>query len=70
MQHSVYSGGDNGVSVEHYRYQGGEHVWSMPLTKAVMFELVWNFVSHDINDCGMFGYFNAIQYVRLCQMMM
>ena len=27
MQHSVYSGGDNGVSVEHYRYQGGEHVW-------------------------------------------
>lgn len=27
VRHSSWSGGTNGASVEHYRYEGGEHVW-------------------------------------------
>ena len=51
VQQSVYSGGDNGVNVEHYRYQGGEHVWfDATYQGRNASELVWNFVSrYDIN---------------------
>lgn len=27
VEHSLYSGGDNGVSVEHYKIMGGDHTW-------------------------------------------
>ncbi len=51
VQQSVYSAGDNGVNVEHYRYQGGGHVWFDATYQGQnASELVWNFVSrYDIN---------------------
>ena len=43
---SVYSGGTNGVSVEHYRYDGGEHVWfSEEFNGANASQLVWDFTT-------------------------
>lgn len=50
IERSVYSGGTNGVSVEHYRYNGGEHVWfSDEFNGANASELVWDFTTrHNI----------------------
>jgi len=51
IEHYVYDQGDSSVSVEHYKYIGGEHVWfSSTFQGQNTSELVWNFVSrYDIN---------------------
>jgi polyhydroxybutyrate depolymerase len=51
IEHQVYDQGDNGVSVEHYKYIGGEHVWfSKTYQGQTTSQLIWNFVSRfDIN---------------------
>lgn len=50
IERTVYSGGRNGVSVEHYRYVGGGHVWfEEAFDGADASELVWDFLmQHDI----------------------
>ena len=49
--HYVYDKGNNSVSVEHYKYIGGDHVWFMSTFQGQnASELVWNFLSrYDIN---------------------
>ena len=51
IEHYVYDQGDNSVSVEHYKYIGGKHVWDIGTFQGQnTSELVWNFVSQfDIN---------------------
>ena len=51
IEHYVYDQGDSSVSVEHYKFIGGEHVWfSNTYQGQDASELVWNFVSrYDIN---------------------
>ena len=51
IEHSIYDQGDRSVSVEHYKFIGGEHVWfSTTFQDQDTSELVWNFVSrYDIN---------------------
>jgi len=51
IEHSVYNQGDSLVSVEHYKYIGGDHVWfSATFQGQNTSELIWNFVSrYDIN---------------------
>jgi polyhydroxybutyrate depolymerase len=51
IEHYVYDQGDSLVSVEHYKYIGGGHVWfSTTFQGQNTSELVWNFVSrYDIN---------------------
>ena len=51
IEHYAYDQGDSSVSVEHYKYIGGEHVWfSSTFQGNNTSELVWNFVSsYDIN---------------------
>ena len=51
IEHYVYDQGDNSVSVEHYKFIGGEHVWfSATFQDQNTSELVWDFVSrYDIN---------------------
>jgi len=51
IAHYVYDQGDSSVSVEHYKFIGGEHVWfSNTYQGQDASELVWNFVSrYDIN---------------------
>ena len=51
IEHYVYDQGDNSVSVEHYKYIGGKHVWDIGTFQGQnTSELVWNFVSrYDIN---------------------
>ena len=51
IEHYVYDQGDSLVSVEHYKYIGGEHVWfSTTFQGQNTSKLVWNFVSrYDIN---------------------
>jgi polyhydroxybutyrate depolymerase len=51
IEHYVYDQGDSSVSVEHYKYIGGDHVWfSATFQGQNTSELVWNFVSrYDIN---------------------
>lgn len=51
IEHYVYDQGDSSVSVEHYKFIGGEHVWfSTTFQDLSTSELVWNFVSrYDIN---------------------
>jgi len=51
IEHYVYDQGVSLVSVEHYKYIGGEHVWfSANFQGQNTSELVWNFVSrYDIN---------------------
>jgi polyhydroxybutyrate depolymerase len=51
IEHYVYGQGDSSVSVEHYKYIGGDHVWVNATFQAQnTSELVWNFVSQfDIN---------------------
>ena len=51
IEHYVYDQGDSLVSVEHYKYIGGDHVWfSATFQGQNTSELIWNFVSrYDIN---------------------
>ena len=50
IERYVYDQGDSSVSVEHYKFIGGEHVWfSATFQDQNTSELVWNFVSrYDI----------------------
>jgi polyhydroxybutyrate depolymerase len=50
IERSTYSGGTNGVSVVHYRYQEGQHVWfSEEYEGDNASALVWNFTTrHNI----------------------
>ncbi len=44
IEHFVYDNGDNMVSVEHYKYSGGEHVWfEKKFNGQTTTELVWKF---------------------------
>lgn len=51
IEHYVYDQGDSLVSVEHYKYIGGYHVWfNSTFQSQTTSELVWSFVSrYDIN---------------------
>ena len=51
IEHYVYDQGDSLVSVEHYKYIGGDHVWfNSTFQGQNTSELVWNLVSRfDIN---------------------
>ena len=51
IEHYVYGQGDNSVSVEHYKYIGGYHVWfNEPYQGQNASNLVWSFMSkYDIN---------------------
>ena len=51
IEHYVYDQGDSSVSVEHYKFTGGDHVWfSATYQGQNTSELVWSFVSrYDIN---------------------
>ena len=51
IERYVYAQGDSSVSVEHYKFIGGDHVWfSATYQGQSTSELVWNFVSrYDIN---------------------
>jgi len=51
IEHYVYDQGDSLVSVVHYKYIGGDHVWyNSTFQGQNASELVWNFVSrYDIN---------------------
>ncbi|WP_435261835.1 extracellular catalytic domain type 1 short-chain-length polyhydroxyalkanoate depolymerase [Tenacibaculum sp. nBUS_03] len=51
IEHAVYDQGDKLVSVEHYKYIGGSHVWfNSTFQGRNTSELVWDFVSrYDIN---------------------
>jgi len=51
IEHYVYNQLDSSVSVEHYKYIGGDHVWfSETYEGQSTSEIVWNFVSrYDIN---------------------
>ncbi|MGB4742766.1 MAG: PHB depolymerase family esterase [Flavobacteriaceae bacterium] len=51
IEHYVYDQGDSLVSVEHYKYIGGDHVWFNSTFQGQNTSgLVWNFVSRfDIN---------------------
>ncbi len=51
VEHYVYDQGKNSVSVEHYKYIGGDHTWFEATYQGQSTsELIWNFVSrYDIN---------------------
>ena len=51
IEHYVYADGDSSVSVEHYKYNGGGHVWfSSTYQGSDASQLVWDFVSrYDVN---------------------
>ena len=51
IEHYLYNQGDSSVSVEHYKYIGGGHVWfSETYQGHNASELIWDFVSrYDIN---------------------
>jgi polyhydroxybutyrate depolymerase len=51
IEHYIYDQGDTSVSVEHYKFIGGDHVWfSTTYEGQSTSDLVWNFVSrYDIN---------------------
>ena len=51
IERYVYDLGDNSVSVENYKYIGGDHVWfSSTFRGQNTSELIWNFMSrYDIN---------------------
>ena len=52
IQRTLYSGGDNGTVVDHYRLEGGEHVWhSDDFGGSDLNTLVWDFVSaHSLGE--------------------
>ena len=46
IEHTLYSGGENDSAVEHYRIEGGEHVWfSDDFGGSDLNTLIWNFLS-------------------------
>ena len=46
IEHTLYAGGDSGVSVEHYRVDGGDHVWfSDDFGGEGLTTRVWDFLS-------------------------
>lgn len=46
VEHHVYAAGESGVSVEHYKVIGGEHVWfDMTLNDQDTGELIWSYLS-------------------------
>jgi polyhydroxybutyrate depolymerase len=51
IDHFVWANGTNGVSIEHYRYNQGEHVWfEETFNGSNASDLVWEFLRrHDIN---------------------
>ena len=51
IENYIYGQGDRSVSVEHYKYIGGDHVWFNSTFQGYSTsELVWNFISRfDIN---------------------
>lgn len=51
IEHQLYTDGDNGVAVSHYKINGGDHVWfDINFQGASSEELIWNFVSdYDVN---------------------
>lgn len=51
IEHHTYGQGDNNVSVEHYKYIDGNHVWfESTYQDQNASQLIWNFVSkYDIN---------------------
>ncbi len=51
IEQSIYTDGDEGVSIEHYKVIGGGHVWfDMDYEGANTNQLIWNFVSrYDVN---------------------
>jgi polyhydroxybutyrate depolymerase len=51
VEHYIYDEGDNNVSVEHYKYIGGNHTWFRTTYQGnTTAQLIWNFVSrYDIN---------------------
>lgn len=51
IEYFAYGQGDRSVSVEHYKYNGGDHVWfSTTFQSQNTSELIWNFMSrYDIN---------------------
>ena len=51
IEQYVYDQGDNSVSVEHYKYIGGEHTWFNETYQGQnASKLVWDFMSrYDIN---------------------
>ncbi len=51
IEHSLYDMGNQNVSVEHYKYIGGGHVWfSETYQGQNTSEIIWNFLSrYDIN---------------------
>ena len=51
IQRTLYSNGDQGVSVDHYRVEGGSHVWfEQDFGGNMLTELVWEFfASYGLN---------------------
>ena len=51
VEHYIYDQGDSSVSIEHYKFIGGDHVWfSSTFRGRNTSELIWNFMSkYDIN---------------------
>ena len=51
IEHYVYANGDSSVSVEHYKYIGGGHVWfNSTYQGSNASQLVWDFFSrYDVN---------------------
>ena len=51
IERYVYNEGNNSVSVEHYKYVGGNHVWFSSTFRGLnTSELIWDFMSrYDIN---------------------
>ena len=51
IEHYVYANGDSSVSVEHYKYIGGGHVWfNTTYQGSNASQLVWDFFSqYDVN---------------------
>ena len=51
IEHYLFESGDQGVSVEHYKVNGGDHVWfDIQYQGNVTATLIWDFLSKfDIN---------------------
>ena len=51
IEHSLYSGGNDGVSISHYKIDGGDHVWfSDDFGGKDLATVVWDFLSaYDLN---------------------
>jgi len=51
IERSLYEGGDEGISIDHYKVNGGEHIWFDHRFDGTHFnEIIWDFLSsHDMN---------------------